>query len=61
MTDEIVLARVNQARLLKVDEPIKKSISRAERIMLLIYQNEQILNNETTKKRKWYHRFFQKK
>ena len=60
MTDEILIARVNQAKLLKVDEPIKKSISRAERIMLLIYQNEQILNNETTKKRKWYKRLFGK-
>jgi len=60
MTDEILLARVNQIRLMKIDEPIIKKTTRAERIMLLIYQNQQKLNNEPTKKRKWYNYLFGK-
>jgi hypothetical protein len=60
MTDEILLARVNQIRLMKIDEPIIKKTTRAERIMFLIYENQQKLNNETTKKRKWYNYLFGK-
>jgi len=60
MTEEILLARVNQIRLMKIDEPIIKKTTRAERIMLLIYQNQQKLNNEPTKKRKWYNYLFGK-
>jgi hypothetical protein len=60
MTEEILLARINQARLLKIKEPIKKKLTRADRLMALIIENQQKLNKERTKKRKWYHRLFGK-
>jgi len=60
MTEEVLIARINQVRLLQTKEPIKKTMTRAERLMLLIYENQQKLNKETIKKQKWYFRLFQK-
>ena len=58
MTEGVVIAKINQLRLERISvEPIKKQ-SRAERILLLIYQNHQKLIDAKTK-RKWYH-FFRK-
>ena len=57
MTNEVVKAKINQLRLdssVRV-EPIKKE-SRGERILLLIYQNQQKLIDEK-RKRKWYQCF----
>jgi hypothetical protein len=56
MTDEVVLAKINQLRLSSVKvEPIKKE-SKADRILFLIYQNQQKLK-DAKRKRKWYQIF----
>lgn len=57
MTELVVVAKINQLRLSSRErkETIIKQ-SRGERIMLLIYENQQKLINAKTK-RKWYQIF----
>ena len=63
MTFQVVVAKINQERLANLQrvKPIIKKESRAERLMLLIYENQQKLIDAKRKpKRKWYQIFGKK-
>ena len=60
--DNIVIARINQNRLFKDRNKIKskedKNKERCYRILCLIYENQQKIDNDKPKRKRWYNRLF---